>query len=181
MTLTIRLPIRDLATLDTALAFFRAAPAKLAPARQLARHCQYLHDALASAGIQGEYTAVGVVGEGRPLLRLRIKSVYSPRQVLALQLPGATVRGLVRACLIILEVQTEAVETVLLGHEVEELQAIRSFFSVLRRQGLGVKAAAPRRARPLLRWREDREEYGFTRRIALRVQKYYLRAGMSVN
>jgi hypothetical protein len=182
MKITTCMTVRHWAALDVALTFFRMAPPGLAAAQRLARHCRRLHVALRQAGVSSRYIPVGTETEGKSLLRLHVKSTPPTRRPLPIDLPHLVVRTVARACLTILEVQTDPTTGSLLDHEAEELQAVRAFLSELRRQSPTPDILIPeRRACQHLRWDERHGQYVFTAAVAQRIHQYYLRAGVSLN
>lgn len=173
------LPVRSWASLDAALAFFRATPPEVEPGQRLARHCKYLHRMLRRHGMQSKYVRIGTIAPGRLLMRLHLHGL-PPQQYLEIELPRSVARSLARACLTIIEVQTDCELGQLLDHEAEELQAARSFLSELRRQSMPVLVPEGR-GRGLIAWDDTRQEYAFADPVARRVQQHYLRVGASPN
>lgn len=180
MEVKIILPTRTWAALDAGLAFFRSAPTEMTSARRLMRHCVYFHKLLQNCGLHSNYVRVGTVAPGRDLLRLHIKGNHPPRQPLEIKLPKMIARSLAEACLMVIEVQTDAELGTLLDHEAEELLAARTFLSELRRCSFK-QLIPPRRAQRVIVWDKRRQEYLFTAQAAWRVQQHFLRVGASPN
>jgi hypothetical protein len=180
MAVVLTMTVRTWAALDAGLAFFRQTPPEVEPGQRLARHCRYLHSALRRTGLRAGYVRIGAVAPGRSLLRLHVRGQLSPGQALEMELPRPVARSLARACLTIIEVQTDNELGQLLDHEAEELQAARTFLSELRRQSLPT-LVPEKRGRGLIAWDDARQEYSFTAHVAWRVQEHYLRVGASPN
>ncbi len=182
MQVTLSLPVRTWAALDAALEFFRKAPVEVAASRRMAKACRKLHQALYRAGVRSRYVPVGVVGPGRSVLRLHVKTLVGWQALVRVTLPRGIASRIARVCLTVIRVQTDPEIGRLLDHEAEEIQAARAFLSELRRQGhpalVRVGEAGPQRQ---LRWDERRQEFRFADPVAWRVQQYYLSVGASCN
>jgi hypothetical protein len=179
MPVTLTLSPRTWASLDAALGFFRMAPAEVAASQRLAEHCRRLHRRLHRLGIRWRYAEAGLTDWGRTLLRLQVQRQQEGSQEITLDLPQSVARSLAKACLIIIEVQSDNDDLLLLDHETEELQAAKEFLSELRRRS--VVSLVPERRRRIIRWDEAHQEYLFNPRMLQRVQDHYLRTGASPN
>ncbi len=181
MLVTLSLPVRTWAALDAALEFFRTAPVEVASSRRLGRACRKLHRALSRAGVRGRYVPVGIAGPGRSVLRLHVRSLATG-ELVRITLPRGTLHAIAKVCVTVIRVQTDPEIGLLLDHEAEEIHAARAFLSELRRQGhpalVRVREAGPQRQ---LSWDEQRQEYGFTERVARRVQQHYLSVNAGLN
>jgi hypothetical protein len=180
MALPITLPVRTWAALDAALHFFRNGPDNLADFFPLVRDCQTLHEKLGRLGIAHSYVQIGSVALDRPELRLHVASTLNLRQALRLQFTPTEARGLALACWQVIDAQMTLLEGILLPHEVDEIQAARSFLSEVRRLECPMPFADSR-GLGMLRWNDDANQYEFDTRTSHRLMTAFLHQRASLN
>jgi hypothetical protein len=182
MRIAITLPVRTWAALDVALAFFRSAPAEVAVHTRLTRHCRRFHQRLRHLGVCGRYVSLGTASAGKSLLRLQVDSPLGPTEPLEILLPREQARTLARACVTVIEVQTDPECGLLLDYEAEELRAAQAYLTAFRREADQLpRNLRGRSGRALLRWDDRHQEYCLARHVAERIHQSYRCAGAGLN